>query len=303
MYLVKAYKGKMKYQEKFIAYLKYEKRYSSHTVLAYKKDLEQYFKFYSSFSDNKDCSLIQTKDVRAWVVYLMDLNLKAKSIRRKLSSLNTYYHYLNKKEITNHNPVSLVVLPKLEKRLPHFVEEKQMNFLLDEIDFPNNFEGKRDALIINLFYQTGIRLSELINLKIEDVDLVDFKIKVLGKRNKERIIPLNENIINSIKVYLKEKETLKLDVVYFFVTEKNKKMYPKLVYNIVNKYIAMVSTIEKKSPHVLRHTFATHMLNNGADLMAIKDLLGHSSLAATQIYTHNSFDKLKSAYQKAHPRK
>jgi len=181
--------------------------------------------------------------------------------------------------------------------LPNVLTKKEVLSLI------KNCKKKRDRLIIELLYSTGMRVSELINLKIEDVDLVDFKIKVLGKRNKERIIPLNENIINSIKVYLKEKETLKLDVVYFFVTEKNKKMYPKLVYNIVNKYIAMVSTIEKKSPHVLRHTFATHMLNNGADLMAIKDLLGHSSLAATQIYTHNSFEKLKSAYQKAHPRK
>ena len=293
----------MKHQEDFIAYLKYEKRYSSHTILAYKKDLEQFFKFYASFSDNKDCNLIKTKDVRAWVVYLMDLNLKAKSIRRKLSSLNTYYHYLNKRKVTNNNPVSLVVLPKLEKRLPHFVEEKQMDFLLDEIVFSDDFKGKRDALIINMFYQTGIRLSELINLKIEDVDLVNLKIKVLGKRNKERIIPLNENILKPIRVYLKEKEELNLGCIYFFVTEKDKKMYPKLVYNLVNTYIAMVSTIDKKSPHILRHTFATHMLNNGADLTAIKDLLGHSSLAATQIYTHNSFEKLKNAYQKAHPRK
>jgi len=289
---------------KYIDYLKFEKRYSKHTAIAYQKDLSQFIHFYESYASHKSWDKVKHKDIRAWIASIIENGYTAKTANRKLSCLKSFYQYLNKKDIYLQNPADLIATPKNKKSLPVFIDEKQINFLIDEIVFEDNFEGIRNHLIINIFYHTGIRLSELINLKMEDVDLEQAKIKVLGKRNKERIIPLNNEVTDLIKTYLKHRELQlnKENNRFLFITSKNKKLYPKLVYNIVNQSIGLVSTIKKKSPHVLRHTFATHMLNNGADLNAIKELLGHANLAATQIYTHNSFEKLKQVYQQAHPR-
>ena len=290
--------------DEYIEYLKYEKRYSNHTTVAYLKDLQQFIVYYKSYAEEESWFAVNNKDIRSWIAGIIEEGNTPKTANRKLSCLKSFYQYLNKKGLFNSNPAKLIVSPKSKKSIPQFIEEKQINFLIDKVDFGEGFDGVRNHLIISLFYYTGIRLSELINLKIVDVDLDQTKIKVLGKRNKERIIPLNKEVIYSIKQYLKER-LIQLngdDCEFLFITTKNKKLYPKLVYNIVNQAIGLVSTINQKSPHVLRHTFATHMLNNGADLNAIKELLGHANLAATQIYTHNSFEKLKKTYQKSHPR-
>ena len=293
------------YLEKYVAYLRYEKRYSEHTVIAYKKDLQQFITFFRALSAERDSwEKVVNKDVRSWVANFIEQGNSTKTVNRKLSCLKSFFLFLNKKEIYALNPAKLVSAPKTKKSLPKFVEENQINTLLDHVEFDDDFEGVRDYLIINLFYYTGIRLSELINIKTVDLDLENSRIKVLGKRNKERIIPLHKEINKQIEKYIEYKESVinEEKIVFLFITKKGKKLYPKLVYRIVNKSIAMVSTINQKSPHVLRHTFATHMLNNGADLNAIKELLGHSNLAATQIYTHNSFEKLKKAYKQSHPR-
>ena len=292
------------YLQKYIEYLKYEKRYSDHTVIAYKNDLEQFVNFFQSYSEGSLWENVVNKDIRSWIANFVEEGNSSKTVNRKLSSLKSFFLFLNKKEIYALNPAKLVSAPKNKKSLPKFIEEKQINFLLDEIRFEDSFEGQRDKLIIILFYYTGIRLSELINLEVNEVDTENSRIKVLGKRNKERIIPLHSKVKSHMKNYIISRNLLvkSSDIPFLFTTFKGSKLYPKLVYRIVNKSIAMVSTISQKSPHVLRHTFATHMLNNGADLNAIKELLGHSNLAATQIYTHNSFEKLKKVYQQAHPR-
>ena len=292
------------YLNEYINYLKFEKRYSVHTVIAYQEDLNQFINFYKSYSSDHSWKLVTNKDIRSWIADMVENKQSSRTVNRKLSCVKSFYLFLNKKNLFPKNPAKLVVAPRNKKSLPKFIEEKQINFLIDEIDFSNDFEGIRNHLIISLFYYTGMRLSELIGLKEASLDIKESKIKVLGKRNKERIIPLHREVIKLIKRYLEARQ-IQLNnekTSYLFITNKNKKFYPKLVYNIVNKSIAQVSTIEQKSPHILRHTFATHMLNNGADLNAIKELLGHANLAATQVYTHNSFEKLKKAYKQSHPR-
>ena len=292
------------YLNEYINYLKFEKRYSAHTVIAYQEDLNQFINFYESYCSDNSWELVTNKDVRSWIANMVENKQSSRTVNRKLSCIKSFYLFLNKKNLFSKNPAKLVVAPKNKKSLPKFIEEKQINFLIDEIDFSNDFEGIRNHLIVSLFYYTGMRLSELIGLKEDSLDIKESKIKVLGKRNKERIIPLHREVIELIEQYLKARQ-IQLNsekTSYLFITNKNKKLYPKLVYNIVNKSIAQVSTIEQKSPHILRHTFATHMLNTGADLNAIKELLGHANLAATQVYTHNSFEKLKKAYKQSHPR-
>ncbi len=291
-------------KEQYISYLLYEKRYSKHTVLAYEKDLEQFVNFVSEQLKVTRWEDVSNKHIRLWLSELMEDGFTAKSVNRKLSTLKSFFKFLNQKQIFTQNPVALLTAPKIPRALPHFVEEKQLRRLIDQVAWEDDFEGYRDRLIVTLFYSTGMRLSELINLKISDVDLKDAKVKVLGKRNKERIIPLSKEVISQVQYYLKEKEDYFEGIAsaYLFVTARGKKMYPKLVYNVVNQSIGKVSTDKKRSPHILRHSFATHMLNNGADLNAIKELLGHANLSATQIYTHNSFEKLKKAYKLAHPR-
>lgn len=286
----------------FVGYIKNEKRYSDHTVNAYFRDISQFISFLNtSFSDVTAINA-NFRHVRSWVVSLVEAPIEARSVNRKLSSLNTFYKYLLREKIVNFNPTDKIVPPKNKKRLPIFVEEKQMLDLLKDVDFGEGFIGERDKLIISLFYCTGIRLSELISLKINDVDFHNNTIKVLGKRNKERIIPIGTVLKSDMENYLKSRNTINTIENNFFISEKGIKMYSKLVYRIVNKYIGVVAVLDKKSPHILRHTFATHLLNNGADLNAIKELLGHANLAATQVYTHNSFEKLRNIYKKAHPR-
>lgn len=285
----------------FFDFLTYEKRVSKHTLIAYKKDLESFNEFIQSEFETK-LEDINYQMIRTWLVQLMDNGITAKSINRKISSLKSFYKFLLKKEVITNNPTARIVAPKIPKRLPAFVEENKMEKLFQNIDFSNDFSGVRDRLIIELFYGCGIRLSELIGLK--KIDVTSNSIKVLGKGNKERIIPISESLNSLIKNYLKEKNNLTPNSVngeVLLVLNNGKKMYPKFVYNKVKYYLGMVTSMDKKSPHILRHSFATHLLNNGAEINAIKELLGHSSLAATQIYTHNSIEKLKNIYTKSHP--
>ncbi len=288
--------------EKFIQYIRFEKRFSSHTIKAYKTDLDQFYDFLSSNYEISKTEDIDHQTIRSWVVILIEASVSTRSVNRKLSSLKSYFKFLLKEGILTENPMQKVLPPKSSKRLPVFVDEDAMNILLDDISFGEGFNSKRDKLIIELLYFTGMRLNELINIKIEDINFINNSIKILGKRNKERIIPLNFMIVNSIKDYMELRTQEHASGNYLFVTNSCKKLYEKFVYRVVNSYLGKVSTINKKSPHVLRHTFATHMLNNGADLNAIKEILGHANLSATQIYTHNTIEKLKSVYNKAHPK-
>jgi len=244
--------------------------------------------------------------VRSWLVSLLDNSLSTKSVNRKITTLKSFYKYLLRENVIQANPMLKVIAPKNARTLPSFVKENDMNRLINDVEFEDNFTGWRNKLMIQFFYSTGIRLSELINLQLTDVDLHANTIKVLGKRNKERIIPVSKSLAAASVEYLHQRKIIlhetNTNCSYFFITEKGKQTYPKLVYRIINKYLAYVSTNTKKSPHTLRHSFATSMLNHGADLNAVKELLGHASLTATQIYTHNSIDKLKNIYEHAHPR-
>ncbi len=293
------------FREKFVQYLRFEKRYSQNTILAYTKDLDQFSSFLNSEYSITDIREVNHTIIRSWIVQLVEQSITPRSINRKLSTLKSLYKFLLSEKLITSNPVSLIKAPKVSKKLPVYVEENNMDKLLDEIEFKNSFSGLRDRLIIEIFYFTGIRLSELINLQNHDLDIKTKKLKVLGKRNRERIIPISDVLVESISRYLDVKKSSFLQTEsddYLLLTDKGKKLYKKFVYRKVNLYLGKVSTIHKKSPHVLRHTFATHMLNNGADLNTIKEILGHSNLAATQIYTHNTIEQLKSIYKQAHPR-
>jgi len=287
----------------FLNYLKNEKRFSLHTCVAYEADLCQYIDFLSTLDINLQDAT--HRHIRAWIVKLLEQKQSTKTVNRKLSTLKTFYKFLTRNDYVQTNPMDKVLAPKQRKTLPVFVPESEMENLFELVEFPNDFEGSRDQAILELFYATGIRLSELISIKVKDIDFHEETVKVLGKRRKERIIPFSRKLRPVLKKYISEYEKMfgKFEQgAFFFVTKKGDKLYPKLVYRTVGKYLDMVSTVEKRSPHILRHTFATHLLNNGADLMAIKELLGHSSLAATQVYTHTSIEKLKESYNQAHPR-
>lgn len=290
-------------QEKFIEYIRFEKRYSQHTIQAYNKDLSQFSIFLNEHYAMSDVTQAGHQQIRSWMVFLMDSGLSERSILRKLSTLKSFYKYLQRNKHIDHNPTLVVIPPKTPSRNPAFVEEEKMQNLFETVVFDDNFTGLRDRLILEVFYNTGMRLAELIELKDVDVSFSNSTFKVHGKRNKDRLIPFTKKMEEALKLYLdtKEKEGLSAEG-YLFLTDKGKKLYPKLVYRIVNKYLGMVTTLTKKSPHILRHTFATHMLNHGADLNAIKEFLGHANLAATQIYTHNTVEKLKKIYEQAHPR-
>lgn len=293
----------MELQESFISYLQYEKRCSSHTIKAYKNDLDQFVEFCTNMVGEFNVNKVDSKLVREWIVSLVDHEISARSVNRKITTLKSFYKHLVKLGVLELNPASGLALPKIRKKLPSFVQEDKLSQLLDNGYFENDFTGIRDKLIITLFYGTGIRLSELIGLKETDIDRKSCVLKVLGKRNKERIIPYPISINQLIEQYVILKNNVNCDSVeVLFITEKGTPVYEKLVYRIVTRNLSKVTLLEKKSPHVLRHTYATHLLNNGADLNAVKELLGHSNLAATQIYTHTTFKKLHDIYKQAHPR-
>ncbi|MDD3861084.1 MAG: tyrosine-type recombinase/integrase [Bacteroidales bacterium] len=294
--------------EVFIKYLSYEKRYSEHTIKSYETDLIQFRNFVLSESESKNLDKALIPDfnlIRKWMINLNNSGCTSVTINRKLSSIKSYIRFLKKEGIVFKDPFEKIISPKNKRRLPEFIQMAQMN-KLDSIEFfSNDFSGLRDKFIIEMFYNTGMRLSELIELKHGDINLSGENVKVFGKRKKERIIPLNFYTINIYNKYcqLKNESGFSVDKnSYLFVTDKGNKMYGNFVYRKIVYYLGLVTGIDKKSPHVLRHTFATHMLNNGADLNVIKELLGHAGLAATQIYTHNSFEKIKNIYKRAHPR-
>ena len=288
--------------ERFYNYLQYEKRYSKHTLIAYQNDLQQYSQFLTSLEIN----IIEANhhSIRSWMVSLMDDEIDPRSINRKISALRSLYKFLLKENLIEENPVLKIRAPKVAKKLPTFIAEDKISQLLDADFFENSFSGLRDKLVIELLFGTGIRLSELIGLKLNNFLPKESTIKVLGKRNKERIIPVNITLLNLLNQYLTLRAELNIseDIQTLIVTDNNTAAYSKFIYRLVQKYLSYVSTQNKRSPHVLRHSFATTLLNKGADIDAIKDLLGHSSLAATQVYTHNSIERLKSIYKQAHPK-
>jgi len=289
----------------FINHLRFENRYSEHTLTAYFKDITSFEEFLQNEFPDISLPKVEPYMVRAWMVELSDSGLKATSINRKITSLRSFYHFLKNYSVTNSNPVALIKLLKKPVRLPIYVEEEKMSTLFNTVEFGNDYKGILDKLLIDLLYTTGVRLSELTGLRESNIDFYNSTIKVVGKRNKERIIPIPEETKNLIKKYIAIRNTEFPDKVndnYIFLTPGGTKIYNKFVYRRINHYLSLITTLTKKSPHVIRHSFATHMLNHGADLNAIKEILGHASLAATQIYTHNSIEKLKSVYKQAHPK-
>lgn len=294
-----------KHQQEFLDHLLYQKRYSRHTLLSYENDLSGFHTYLEIEFPGLAADGIKTTFIRSWLADLKEKGISSKTINRKISSLRSFFKYLLKKEAVKSNPVTAVISPKMPKRLPQFVEESGMERLFSgETVFPEGLKGLTEMLILKVLYHTGMRKSELIGIKEGHVDMVNSTIKVLGKGNKERIIPVSPALMAELKRYAAEKkgEPGSNESGYLFVTGKGTKLDPKQVYNIVKKYLQLVTTTDKKSPHILRHSFATHLMNNGADLNAVKELLGHSSLAATQVYTHNSIEKLKDVYKKAHPK-
>ena len=293
-----------KYQQQFLEYLKYQKRYSQHTIISYENDLTAFSTFMQKDYADTDIDKIKTTYIRTWLAEMKEDDMASRSLNRKISALRSFFKYLLKNDVVKVNPVTTIISPKMPKRLPQFVEEKHTNNLFSEVEFTEGFKGDTEKLVLEILYNTGMRKAELIGLKEYQIDISNSQIKVLGKGNKERIIPVSKILMNDIKLYIAEKRRLigKAEEGFLFVTDKGKPLDPKQVYNIAKKYLTKVTTIDKKSPHILRHSFATHLMNNGADLNAVKELLGHSSLAATQIYTHNTIEKLKDVYKKAHPK-
>lgn len=290
--------------DSFLEYLLYERSYSPETVKAYKEDLTQFEAFYAE-NAGREAALaeVDAQEVREWILSLMDGGAAVATVNRKLSTLRSFYKFLLKRGICLIDPMRKIVGPKKRKVLPVFVKEKEMDRLLDDIDFGEGFEACRDRMIIEMFYLTGIRLSELIGLKDEDVDFLSSVIKVTGKRNKQRLIPFGEELKKDLQEYVKVRnESVGPEVKAFFVRKTGEQLYRSIVDTIVKRNLSKVVTLKKKSPHVLRHTFATMMLNHQARLGSIKELLGHESLATTQVYTHTTFEELKKMYNQAHPR-
>jgi integrase/recombinase XerC len=289
----------------FIGYLKFQKRYSQHTIISYQTDLIAFFDFIALTFGEMALTDIKAPFIRSWLANLKEKDkMEAKSINRKISTLKSFFKYQLKAQTVTASPMATIISPKIKKRLPQFVEKTGTDTLFSYVEFPNDWQGKTDHLLLQLLYSTGIRQAELIAIKENQVDHYKKVIKVLGKGNKERIIPVSEGLLAAIKSYMADKRKIfeQYDADILLINAKGKKLYPKYVYNSVKKYLSKITTISKKSPHVLRHTFATHLMNNGANLNAVKELLGHSSLAATQIYTHNSIQKLKDIHKKAHPK-
>ncbi len=292
----------MSYQEDFLSYLRFEKRYSDHTIKSYHNDLSHYNTF--CMEAGTEGILLDHKLIRMWIVSLLESGINPRSVNRKLSTLKTFSKYLIREGVLTSNPLDKVLKPKMSSRIPSFVDQKKLNEALDTYEFGIDYQGIRNQIIIEMLYQTGIRRSELTGLKTSSIQLYDNTIKVLGKRNKERLIPINSKFAQRIKAYLELRNANFPDLTEdsLFLTLQGMPVYPKLIYRLVHNFLKMITTLEKKSPHLLRHTFATHLLNTGADINAIKELLGHANLSATQVYTHNTFEKLKDIYQQAHPR-
>lgn len=288
----------------FLDYLQFQKRYSRHTIISYQTDLDAFAHFTEATFGETTVKQISSSMIRTWLASLKEQGMESKSINRKISALKSFFKFQIREGNLTASPMVTIVSPKNKKRLPQFVDEKDIKLLFNHVEFPDTWEGKTDRLVLELFYNTGMRQAELGTLKERQVDKSNRVIKVLGKGNKERVIPLNMELMRSLLSYLdaKRKNFESFDDEYVLVNAKGKKLYPKYIYNRVREYLGKVTTIDKKSPHVLRHTFATHLLNGGAELNAVKELLGHSSLAATQVYTHNTIEKLKEVYKKAHPK-
>tara|TARA_B110000211_G_C14018371_1_gene526432 strand:- start:354 stop:1244 length:891 start_codon:yes stop_codon:yes gene_type:complete len=286
----------------FIEYLSLEKKYSIHTITAYKNDLNSLERFCEEVYQQKDISDINYAQIRSWIVFLVESKVSNRSVNRKTSSLKSFYKYLQKIKVIKINPLASHKALKTPKKIQVPFSIKEINAVLLAIPTDDSFEAVRDKLIVELFYSTGMRRAELIHLKINSINLSEKQLKVLGKRNKERLIPLLPIIIENLAQYLKFREKLESSLDYLFLTKKGNKIYETLVYRVINNYFSKVSSKLKKSPHILRHSFATHLLNEGADLNSVKELLGHSSLASTQVYIHNSLDQLKKVYKQAHPR-
>jgi len=300
-------------QGKFIDYIQYEKRYSPHTVAAYRHDLVQFYSYLQSQYSVSDIREVTHPMIRSWLVTLMEKKISPRTVNRKLTTLKSYYRFLVKEGIVTVNPMRKITSPKTSKKLPSFVEKENMDMLFEKVDFGEGFPALRDRLILELLYSTGMRLSELVNLREADIDFHHSNLKVLGKRNKERLIPFSDKLAVLLKIYLEERKSFIADRDLpatpdqgadspLLLADSGAAVYPRFVYRTVTKYLARVTTLRKISPHVLRHTFATHMLNNGAELNAVKELLGHANLSATQIYTHNTIEKLKKVYKQAHPK-
>jgi len=287
----------------FLKYLQYEKRYSNHTLLSYKTDLVQLQNFLDSNYPETSIEEVNHAILRDWIISLSESGFNENSINRKLVALRSFYKFLLKKGLIEKNPVAKLSNLKTKKGLPHFVRENDMKMIIDEEQFEHDFIGKRDQLILEILYGTGIRLSELIELRIKDIDAANNSLKVIGKRNKERIMPISRTLCILMKSYISLKNEQSCGNVseYLIVSNRGEKSYPMMINRIVKKCLQKTS-VDKKSPHILRHTYATHLLERGADLNAVKDLLGHQSLAATQVYTHNSLGKLKKVFDQAHPK-
>jgi len=290
--------------QQFLDYLSFQKRYSIHTIISYKNDLSSFFEFMEQQFGEMPLAEIKPTFIRSWLAELKQQEMESKSINRKISTLKSFFKYQLRQQAITVSPMTAIISLKVSKRLPQFVDKKDTGTLLTHIEFPDTWEGRTDELILQLLYNTGMRQAELIGLKETAISKSNGTIKVLGKGNKERIIPVSNQLLQKMQEYIDEKRRQYevFDKEVLLITASGKKLYPRYVYNTVNKYLALVTTIDKKSPHVLRHTFATHLMNNGADLNAVKELLGHSSLAATQVYTHNTIEKLKNIHKKAHPK-
>ena len=288
--------------ESFLEYLILERKYSNHTVIAYRNDITSFFEFCMDEYETKNLTEVGYNQIRSWIVKLVDEGISNNSINRKISSLKSFYKFLQKTGQVKTNPLVKHKSLKVAKKVQVPFTSKEINEVIDDLEIGNDFKSFRNKLIVELFYSTGMRRAELINLKYNTVNFQSKTIKVLGKRNKERLIPLIPSVLKTIENYLIFKKKIVTNTNYLFVTEKGNKIYETLVYRVINNYFSAVSTKVKKSPHILRHSFATHLLNQGADLNSVKELLGHSSLASTQVYTHNSLEKIKQVYNQAHPR-
>ena len=290
----------------FLDYLKFQKRYSQHTIISYQTDLSSFFDYLFGEIGEMQMNEITASLVRSWLAGLKQQGMESRSINRKISALKSYFKFQLKQGSIDSSPMATIISPKNKKRLPQYVDEKGTETLFKHVEFDGGWKGQTESLIMKLFYHTGMRQAELVGLKESQVDKSNSQIKVLGKGNKERVVPVSRELMNDIAGYIqaKRKGFEIFDAEYVLVNDKGKRLYPKYVYIIVRKYLSErgVTTIDKRSPHILRHTFATHLMNNGADINAVKELLGHSSLAATQVYTHNTIEKLKDVYKKAHPK-